>query len=53
MFKADDNKIIKISNKVNRIVVNSSRNLIYMPNIGAIAEPIFLIVNTKKAFNYL
>ena len=33
--------------------MNLSKNFIYMPNIKATREPIFLIPNAKKLFNYL
>ena len=54
----DDNKIIKIDSKVNKTVVNLSKNnqfknLIRMPNIEATKKPNFPISNTKKVFNYL
>ena len=57
MFKADNNKIVEVSNKVNKIVVNliknnKSKNLTCMSNIRAIKESNFLTPNTKKAFNH-
>ena len=35
LFKADDNKVVEINDGVNKIVINASKNLIYMPNIRA------------------
>ena len=58
-FKVDNNKIIgdddSRANKtfMNLSKNNKSRDLTYMPNIGAIGEPYFLTSNTKKVFNYL
>ena len=58
-FKADDIKIVDDSNgRANETIVNlfknkKFRNLICIPNNGAIEEPNFLTPNTKKAFNYL
>ena len=58
-FKANNNKIIRGgSNRTNKIVINLSknnkfRNSMHMPNIEAKREFIFLIFNTKKAFNHL
>ena len=58
-FKAYNIKFIyNDNNRTNKTVMNlfknnKSRNLIYILNIGTIEEPIFLITNTKKAFNYL
>lgn len=64
-FKTDSNKIIKGADddKADKMVVNSSKlkklknnkseNLMYVLNIRAIGEPIFLIFNTKKTFNQL
>ena len=63
VFKADDNKVVEVGDKVNEMVKNSSKskklknkkseNLIYIQDIGAIGKSIFLIPSTKKAFNYL
>ena len=59
VFRVDDNEIIDNgSSETNKMVINSSknnksRNLIYMPNIGAMKKPIFLISNAKKTFNFL
>ena len=56
---ADDNKIdCSGGDKANKPVMNSiknnkSRNLIYILNIKAIEELIFLTLNTKKIFYYL
>ena len=58
-FKANDNKVVNNSSgRANRTVVNLSKNKkskksTYMPNIKATKEPNFLILNAKKAFNYL
>ena len=58
-FRADDNKVVSDSrSRANKMVVNlsknnKSRNLTYIPNIGAMREPNFLNPNAKKAFNYL
>ena len=53
-FKADDKKMVNNSgNKTNKTIINLSRNLTHMPNIGAIGESTFIIPNTKKIFNYL
>ena len=60
-FKVDNNKVVRVDSRANKIVVNlsnkfinnKSKNLMYVLNIGAIKEPIFLIFNTKKTFNYL
>ena len=61
-FKVSNNKNIENSgSKANKTVVNlskklknnKSKNLMHIPNIEAIKKPIFLIFNTKKAFNYL
>ena len=54
VFEANDNKIAGSSNnRTNKTVINFSKNLMYMPNIRAIKEPIFLIPNAKKINNYL
>ena len=52
-FKANENKMIKIDNKLNKTIINLFRNLTYMLNIGAIEELIFLILYIKKVLNYL
>ena len=57
-FKADNNKIVRVGNRANKMVVNSfknnkSRKLTCMLNIRAIRKSIFLISNAKKVFNYL
>ena len=53
-LKVNNNKVVTGgSNRANKTVVNSSKNLTYMPNIKAIKESTFLIFNTKKTFNYL
>ena len=58
-FRADDNKVVGDSGRrANETMVDlsknkKSRNLMHMPNIGAIEEPNFLSFNGKKTFNYL
>ena len=57
-FKADNNEVVRIGDRANRTVVNSSkneksRNSTCVPNIGAIEESNFLTPNAKKAFNHL
>ena len=53
-LKVDDNEIIgNDSNKTNKIIVNLSKNLMYVSNIRAIGKPLFLTLNAKKNFNYL
>ena len=57
-FGVDDNKIIIISSRVKKTVVNLSKNnkfgnLTHMPNIGATKKSLFLIPDAKKAFNHL
>ena len=54
MFRTDDNKIVDGGNgRANKTVINSSKNLMPMPNIKATREFTFLISNAKKVFNYL
>ena len=59
MFKIDNNEIVGDNDsRTNKTVVNlfknnKSKNLIYMPNIEAMMELIFLIFNAKKIFNFL
>ena len=54
MFRVNNNQIINSGgSKTNETVRNLSRNLIYMPHIGAIEESNFLTSNIKKVFNYL
>ena len=59
MFKADIDKIVGGgSGKTNKMVMNlfkknKSKNLTYILNIATTKEPIFLISDAKKAFNYL
>ena len=53
IFKTDHNKVFGVGGRTNEMVINSSRNSMHMPNIGATGEPIFLTLNTKKIFNYL
>ena len=53
-FRANNNKVVNVdSYKTNKIVVNLSRNLTYMPNIIATRESTFLILDVKKSFKYL
>ena len=57
-FKANNNKVVGVDGRANRIVVNLSKNekiknSTYMPNIGVTRKPNFLTSNTKKTFNYL
>ena len=58
-LRVNDNEVVSSnSSKANKTFVNlsknkKSKNLMRMPNIGAIKKPIFLIFNTKKAFNQL
>ena len=52
-FKADDNEIIRVDSRINKTVINSSKNLMYVPNIRAIGKFTLLTFNAKKAFNYL
>ena len=58
IFKADDNKVVRVDNRANKMIINlfkkdEFRNLIYMLNIKTMDKPSFLIFNTKKTFNYL
>ena len=57
-FKTDDDKVVEVDSKANKIVVNLSKNkkfknLTYMSNIRATGKPSFLIPNAKKTFNHL
>ena len=52
-LKADDNEVVGNDSKTNKIIINLFKNLIYMPNIKIMKELIFLILNIKKASNYL
>ena len=52
-FRANDNEIVEVGNRINETIVNSSRYLMFMPNIRATREPTLLISNAKKAFNPL
>ena len=52
-FKSNNNKIVRIDNKANKINVDSFRNSMRIPNIGAIREPTFLTLDAKKNFNHL
>ena len=58
MFRANNNEIVRIDGKANKIVVNLSKNnkfekLMHIAKIGTTRKPIFLITNAKKIFNYL
>ena len=58
MFKAFDNKVIRIDERAKKTMINlfknkKSRNLTFVPNIRATGEPNFLILNAKKVFNHL
>ena len=53
IFKDNDNKIVGVDDEPYEMVINLSKNLTYIPNIGAIKKPPFLTPNTKKVFNYL
>ena len=57
-FKFDDNKAVSVSSRANQTIVNSSKNnksknLMRLPNIGALKKSIFLTLNIKKDFNNL
>ena len=60
-FKADDNEVVgDASGRANKTFMDSSKSkneksriLTRVPNIGAIGEPNFLTLNTKKGFNQL
>ena len=58
-FNADDNKVVSNSDcRANKTIVNlsknnKSKNLTYMPNIGATGDFIFQNSNAKKVFNNL
>ena len=53
VFKTDNNEVVKVSNRVNKTIVNSFRNLMHVLKIQIIKKHIFLTPNTKKVFNYL
>lgn len=63
IFKANSNKIIEISGRVDEIVRNlstskelknnKSENLTYILNIEATKKTIFLTFETKMTFNHL
>ena len=54
IFRADDNKVVGDGNsRANKTIINSSKNLTYMPNLRAIKKPNFLTLHAKKTFNYL
>ena len=58
-FRTDDDKVVgSDSDRINGMVVNlfknkESRKLTCMLNIEVTEKPNFLILNAKKAFNYL
>ena len=60
-FKTNNNKVVRVDNRANKIIVNlfnklknnKSRNLIYIPNIRTTKELISPTFNAKKTFNYL
>ena len=52
-FRANNNKVVDSINRTNKIIMNLSKNLTYMPNIGAIEELIFLTPDVEKTSNYL
>ena len=52
-FKTNNNEFIEVSNKANKTVVNLSKDSICISNNEATKELILLILNAKKAFNYL
>ena len=58
-FKAGNNEVFGgDGGRADEAVVNLSKNKkskksTYVPNVGAIGEPNFLISNAKKAFNHL
>ena len=59
LLKADNNEVVEVDGRANKTVMNlfnknnKSKNLIHMPNIGAIKKYIFLTPNAKKTFNHL
>ena len=54
MFRTDNDKVVDSSgNRTNEIVINISKKLMHMLNIGAIGKPNFLTPNAKKVFNHL
>ena len=55
-FKADDNKIVGIVCKANKMAINlsnKSKNSTYILNTEAIKKSNFLTPNAKKTFNHL
>ena len=52
-FTVDNKKVFEVDSRINEIMINLSKNLTYISNIGAIREATFLIFNTKKVFNHL
>ena len=58
-FRFNDNEIVGDSgDRTNEMFVNlfknnKSKDLIYIPNVGAIKKPNFSTPNAKKVFNYL
>ena len=54
VFRANNNKIVDDGSiKTYKIVMNLSKNLIYMPNIKATKKLILVILDAKKTFNHL
>ena len=54
LFEADHDKVVSNnSGKVNKTVINSSRNSMRISNIRAIGKLTFLTSNRKKIFNHL
>ena len=53
IFKANNNEVFEVGGRVNKTVINLSKNLTYILNIEAIKKLTFLILNAKKTFNYL
>ena len=53
-FRVDNNEVIEVGSKANRMVVNLSKNkkskkLTHMPNIGAMGKSNFLTPNAKES----
>ena len=58
VFKADDNNVIKVGSRTNKMILNlfqnnKFKNLMYIQNIGATKKYIFFTFNVKKRFNTL
>ena len=52
-FKTNNNKVIRVKDRVDKMVVNLLKNSIYILNIRAIRKPTFSTWNCKKTFNHL